>query len=301
MPAIFQMRFFMVSCREDARGRRRPRSEFYSGVGAPIQRQVARTQSREASLRLSALATLRFKSWLDTLALQCKVTAVQPNWAEENLQVIRTLMERAGLYRRALAPVMLAVGLIGLGAGLLGAWVNVSWIWGFGQYWTTIALLGVVVTAVLVRRQALNAQEPFWTMPARKVCVALAPPFVLGGVLGLFDVHRGFLDSRLVEIWLSLYGCGLCAAGMFLTRGVRLLGWAFILTGITVGAAQNKWGLLGVSLPGDPNANWFFANSKFIGWHLQLEPNLVMAATFGAFHLVAGIYLYFTERKEPKP
>jgi len=38
------------------------------------------------------------------------------NWAAENLQVIRTLMERSTLYRRALAPVMLVSGLIGTSA-----------------------------------------------------------------------------------------------------------------------------------------------------------------------------------------
>jgi len=226
---------------------------------------------------------------------------VQPNWAEENLQVIRTLMERAGLYRRALAPVMLAVGSIGLGAGMLGAWINVSCVWGFGQYWVTIALISIGVAALLVRRQALKAQEPFWTMPARKVCVALAPPFFLGGILGLLDVHRCYFGSMLVEFWLVLYGSGLCAAGMFLSRGVRLLGWVFILTGLVVAGAQHEWGLLGVSFPGERNSNWFWANTKFIGWHLQLEPNLVMATTFGAFHLVAGIYLYFTEKREPTP
>ena len=30
---------------------------------------------------------------------------MEPNWAGEHLQVIRTLMERSALYRRALAPV----------------------------------------------------------------------------------------------------------------------------------------------------------------------------------------------------
>ena len=31
---------------------------------------------------------------------------MEPNWAAEHLQVIRTLMERSALYRRALAPIM---------------------------------------------------------------------------------------------------------------------------------------------------------------------------------------------------
>ena len=42
---------------------------------------------------------------------------MQTDWAGENLQVIRTLMERASLYRRALAPIMLTLGALGLGDG----------------------------------------------------------------------------------------------------------------------------------------------------------------------------------------
>lgn len=41
---------------------------------------------------------------------------MNPNWAEENLQTIRTLMERSALYRRALAPIMLGTGLLGVTA-----------------------------------------------------------------------------------------------------------------------------------------------------------------------------------------
>jgi hypothetical protein len=223
------------------------------------------------------------------------VDVVQPNWAEENLQVIRTLMERAGLYRRALAPVMLSVGVIGLVAGVIGTWINISWIWGVGQYWVTVAIISLATTALLVRRQALKVREPFWTMPARKVCLALAPPFVLGGLVGAFDIHRGYWGSSLVEIWLGLYGCGLCAAGMYLTRGVSLLGWLFIVSALMVAAVQHEWGIIGVS----PLGGWTFYGGG--ARHVELDPSLVMGATFGGFHLVAGIYLYFTEKREPTP
>ena len=51
---------------------------------------------------------------------------MQSNWAEENLQVIRTLMERAGLYRRAMAPVMTFTGVVGLTAGAAGRLASVE-------------------------------------------------------------------------------------------------------------------------------------------------------------------------------
>ena len=34
-------------------------------------------------------------------------------------------------------------------------------------------------------------------------------------------------------------------------------------------------------------------------WVFVLDPNWVMGATFGGYHVIAGIYLYFTEKKEP--
>jgi len=41
-------------------------------------------------------------------------------WAEENLQTIRTLMERSAVYRRALAPIMLCAGTVGIIAAAAG-------------------------------------------------------------------------------------------------------------------------------------------------------------------------------------
>ncbi len=45
---------------------------------------------------------------------------MEPKWAEENLQTIRTLMERSAVYRRALAPIMLFAGLLGVTAAATG-------------------------------------------------------------------------------------------------------------------------------------------------------------------------------------
>ena len=46
--------------------------------------------------------------------------SMESNWAAENLQTIRTLMERSAVYRRALAPVMTYVGVVGIIGGVAG-------------------------------------------------------------------------------------------------------------------------------------------------------------------------------------
>jgi len=46
--------------------------------------------------------------------------SMESNAAAEHIQVIRTLMERAAVYRRALAPVMIFNGVLGILAGAFG-------------------------------------------------------------------------------------------------------------------------------------------------------------------------------------
>ena len=63
---------------------------------------------------------------------------MEPNDAAENLQVIRTLMERSAVYRRALAPVMLAVGLIGSVAAPIGVQMGDKSLAQFVYFWSAV-------------------------------------------------------------------------------------------------------------------------------------------------------------------
>jgi hypothetical protein len=51
---------------------------------------------------------------------------MKPDWAEENLQTIRTLMERSAVYRRALAPIMFFAGLVGLATMGMGMFFHMN-------------------------------------------------------------------------------------------------------------------------------------------------------------------------------
>jgi len=51
---------------------------------------------------------------------------MEPKWAEENLQTIRTLMERSALYRRALAPILLFAGTLGVTAAAVGLLLHLN-------------------------------------------------------------------------------------------------------------------------------------------------------------------------------
>ena len=86
---------------------------------------------------------------------------MESNWAAENLQTIRTLMERSAVYRRALAPVTTYVGIVGILAAIGGVWLKITDTGLFAIYWMTVSLVAIAVAFLLVRRQALKSGEAF--------------------------------------------------------------------------------------------------------------------------------------------
>lgn len=218
---------------------------------------------------------------------------METNWAAENLQTIRTLMERSALYRRALAPVMSFAGGVGILAATAGVLLHIETEQAFIGYWIGVALVGLAGAFFLVRRQALKSSEAFWSPPTRRVAIALLPCLTVGlclGILGFVlssqpqvgDPPTGMADDRgplimLSAIWAILYGCALHAAGFFTSRGLRLFGWVFIVSGFGV-----LFFLVAGHRQDYPDATWQDAH-----W--------LMGGLFGLLQLAYGVYLYFTE------
>jgi hypothetical protein len=201
-------------------------------------------------------------------------------WASDNLQVIRTLMERSALYRRALAPVMLYAGALGTAGGVLGSLMKIETPRGFVLQWFLIGFAAVAGSLLLVRKQALKDAEPFWSAPTRHVSQALTPPLFAGAVAGILSLAapttpdlRQYAPVLLPPLWMILYGCALTAASFFMRRGIRVLGWIFILLGLLLAGLEvpNLWSLRPVQ------GHW------------------IMGASFGVVHVLCGGYLYFTE------
>jgi hypothetical protein len=195
---------------------------------------------------------------------------MESNWAAENLQTIRTLMERSAVYRRALAPVMIFVGSVGIVAAIIGASLKIDDTKLFTIYWMTVSIVAIAGAFVKVRRQALKSAEPFWSPPTRRIAQAMVPALLVGFVFGL--VAGGV---QAVPIWSLFYGLALHAAGFFMPRGIKWFGWAFIIAGL---------GLLFKLAVSIPRGDYF--------------PHLLMGVLFGASHLAYGVYLYFTEPRK---
>src|SRR4051812_41953420 len=105
---------------------------------------------------------------------------MQSDWASENLQTIRTLMERSAVYRRALAPLMIALGIIGVIAAIVGFLLGAGTPRSFAVFWMLVSGIALAVAFLLVRRQALKDAEQFWSPPTRRVTQAIAPPLFAG-------------------------------------------------------------------------------------------------------------------------
>ena len=198
-------------------------------------------------------------------------------WASENLQVIRTLMERTAIYRRALAPIMLLLGFLGVAAAAFAYFYPIAGERSFASYWLGVGVLGVCLAFLMVRRQAFREAESFWSPPTRRVVQAALPAIFVGLVTTIWglEVNSTLPLGYLPLIWMGLYGCALNAAGFFMPRGMKLFGWLFIAASCAGGAYL------------------YFAGPLSI-----LKAHAMMGGSFGILHLAYGSYLHFTE---PKP
>jgi len=193
-------------------------------------------------------------------------------------------MERSALYRRALAPIMTYAGALGIAGAALGRALGFGSARAFVLFWGTVAFVALAGSFVLARRQALRDAEPFWSPPTRRVTQAFLPPLAAGLVLGLvvvlragssdpFEIDRAVALGALPLGWVILYGCALHAAGFFMPRGMKVLGWSLVLCGA---------GLFAVGIPDSVS---------------RLDYGYgIMGFFFGLVQLGYGVYLYFTEK-----
>ena len=139
----------------------------------------------------------------------------------------------------------------------------------------------LLISGYIVRGQAIRNQEPFWTGPTKRIFLAFLPTFVVGGAVGVAyivgpDELIGIGGHIMLTAWCVLYGLGLHSAGFFVAKGIRRLGWIFIIAGLVSGY---------LLLTAHPT-------------YLRLGANFLMTTVFGGLHLMSGIYLFYTEQSD---
>jgi hypothetical protein len=207
--------------------------------------------------------------------------------AEEHLRIIRSLMEKATIYRAISAPTALVGGLLALiAAGILWRltpaqdgepenWPDMRLY--FLMPWLLVLALTGAANMCFLWRDARLRGDPFISPGMKAALTALAPSFLVAGYCTFFLV--GCFSSGAVlglpTIWMVLYGVGLLATSHFSPRSIHVLGWSFLVAGLA--SLTGAWILPWLREP----------------WQIC---NLQMAATFGLFHI---IYAACTWRRKP--
>jgi hypothetical protein len=211
----------------------------------------------------------------------------------EHLRVIRSLMERATVYRAISAPTALVAGLLSLGAFATAYYAKHHLHSNltprqFIVVWLVVLALTWLTNLIFLGRSAYQRREPLFSAGMKCALVNVAPSFLLAGVLTVI-IHK---PMQLCIIWMVLYGLGLLATQQFAPRSLVVLGSIFFTAG---GVLMVAWKHL-------------FLQAG------QAEPSTlvvsgIMAGAFGGLHLAYAAVVWAmgeetrwsAEHKQPAP
>jgi hypothetical protein len=196
--------------------------------------------------------------------------------AVEQLRIIRSVMERATIFRALSGE----TALIGGAAALAAAWRSEGrHYWGFAGWWLGGLALVLAFNVFQIMRMKIAHDRPFWSPGLRMAVRGALPSLIAGGFLGFLFV-RGDQTQSAACLWILHYGLALLAIREFVPKSMVWLGWAFVLFGVLslAGVAQV------IHLPPD--------------WLRILNGSRLMAIAFGGFHLIYGALIVTTGQRE---
>ena len=194
--------------------------------------------------------------------------------AEEDLRIIRTLMERATTYRAISAPSALIAGLLStFAAGAVYYNNEIKLVLGrtvgpreFAFIWIAVLIVAALANAFFVWREARAGARPFVSSGMKLALRAIFPNLLIPAAFTLWFFETGFLGAReleLVTMWVAFYGLALLSTALFAPRSLAILGWAFLLSSVSIPVLMNTIDNLTDDVP-----------------------DTVMGVTFGLFHLI---------------
>ena len=190
--------------------------------------------------------------------------------AEENLRVIRGLMERSTRYSTFSGT----SGILAGSFAILGCLIHRFVVASLHQEvrhpamlltWSAVVIAALSADYLLTKRRARSVGKYIRSHLGRQIALASAPGLGFGALLTIYLYSVNRLED-VFPFWMLSYGAAVSAVGLFSQREVRRLGWAFI------GAGALTFFLKFVTPPGV----WFT---------LAL---LMMAVSFGGFHIAYG-------------
>jgi hypothetical protein len=196
--------------------------------------------------------------------------------AVEQLRIIRSVMERATIFRALSGE----TALIGGAAALAAAWLSETQRgWGWAVWWLVGLALVLAFNAFQIFRMRAARHGPFWSPGLRVAIRGALPSLIAGGFLGLLFVRSG-ADKPAACLWILHYGLALLAIREFAPKSMVWLGWAFVVFG--VGTLAGVTGVVDL----------------IEKWVAPTNASHLMAIAFGGFHLIYGGLIVTTGKRE---
>lgn len=194
----------------------------------------------------------------------------------DHLVAMRTLMERAEVYRAVSAPASLF-------AGVLTVVVALGMVWYYKRFpgltptmflviWIGVLLLVLVVSARILLRESRIQGEP---LPSPRMWFAIAqilPAALAGASITFWHWLMIYQIAPLVFYWMVFYGLALLSMDEYAPTSMVVLGWSFLLAGLLTAPVF----YLGLERYGAGPVDGAYA----------------MACTFGLFHIVYAICVW---------
>lgn len=190
--------------------------------------------------------------------------------AEENLRVIRGVMERSTRFSTFSGPSGILAGSFAIVGCLVHRFV-VAPLPQDSRYtamlltWAAVVFAALATDYLLTKRRARMVGKYIRSHLGRQILIACTPGLGMGALITLYLLSNRRLED-VFPFWMLSYGVAVSAVGLFSQREVSRLGWAFLAAGVFSFALK-------FALPHD------------IWIAVAL---LLMAVSFGGFHIVYG-------------
>jgi hypothetical protein len=192
--------------------------------------------------------------------------------AEENLRIIRDLMERSTKYSTFSGLSGVLAGLVSIAGCLVQYFVidplsKPGWNTAFLLNWSVVILLAIGFDYLLTKRRAPLVGKRIVSRLGKQMVLAAAPGLGSGALLTLVLLQQG-LVAPIYALWMLAYGTAVCSIGLFSQKEVSRLGWAFLAAGSVTLLLQST------------------AASAVSSAQIGL---VMMAVAFGGFHIAYGL------------